>query len=856
MEERILDYFRDKPREMLYADDIAAVIADEEGISSEEALAEMEGRLMKSIKNLAASGRLVISKRGRVGLPSAFGMQLGEVLINDKGYAFFRPLGAKSDRKDDVFISKSKMRGALHRDTVLVKVENNRRGSEALIERIVRRSSEIFVGTFSGLEIAPNDKKMYRRLIVASNPVGAVPGDVVSAKVVSWNNDDRPVRVEITEVLGRVGDKGLDILAVAKQFGLEARFPDLVLAEAAALPSEIVSDGRCDYRALPTVTIDGADAKDIDDAISLEILPSAGELLDGAHGKVYRLYVHIADVSHYVRPGTALDDEAFARGTSSYLVDRVIPMLPERLSNDLCSLNAGADRYALTCVMDFDEAGELKFYNIVKSIINVDARLEYGGVSKFLDNVHIDASEKSDEALANNFGSKGDLGSDAEVRKCEPFGAMLAAMAELSGIIRAGRMARGAVNFDFPEAEIRLDSEGFPVEISRRERDAASLIIEDFMLAANETVAEHYYWLEKPFVYRVHEAPSQERIEQLKKYTGYFGLKLKGKDENVGIAQLIDEIRGTAYEAAVAREALRSMMQARYSEDNLGHFGLASKYYCHFTAPIRRYPDLFIHRIISADLADSANDSSGGLESGLADSVNSGISINRDMCAKVAAQASEREQNAENAERKVTAMKMAEYMEGHIGELFEGVISSVMSYGIFVQLDNLVEGLVHISLMPPDEYDFDEDMHTLTALRRGEVYSIGDRVEVLVAAANELTGKVDFSLVADFEKRVFKSNKRNSKSGARIVEFDNRAEHRGEHRERESHGKHAHGGAKCGGRRSVRSADGGRSFDRSKRDNKSGESKAGKNLRKKPLSAKSSTKKPAGQNKRGASTGA
>lgn len=806
MEERILEYFKDKPKEVLFADEIAAVIAEQDMLKSEADVAEMEEKLMRSIKNLASSGRLIISKHGRVGLPSAFGLRLGEVLIGDRGYAFFRPLGAKSDRKDDVFISKSKMRGALHRDTVLVKVEKNRRGTEALIERIVRRAADTFVGTFSGSEIVPNDRKLYRKLVAASNPAGAVPGDVVSVKVVSWNDEDRPIRVDVLEVLGKVGDKGLDILTVAKQYGLEAEFPREVVEEAGALSDVVSVDGRRDYRGLPTVTIDGADAKDIDDAISLEMVRAGGDgACDRGVGEkcyknlTYRLYVHIADVSHYVRPGTALDDEAFKRGTSAYLLDRVIPMLPERLSNDLCSLNAGADRYALTCMMDFDAGGAMTAYDIAKSVINVDARLEYGGVSEFLSAVNganAGVNLDADKSAEQNSNQSAEQSASGEALKCAPFAEMLAAMAELSGKIRARRMERGAVDFDFPEAQIQLDDDGFPVAIEKRVRDAASLIIEDFMLAANEAVAEHYYWLEKPFVYRVHESPTPERIEQLKRYTGFFGIRLKGKDENVGIAQLIDDIKGTPYEAAVAREALRSMMQARYCEDNLGHFGLASKYYCHFTAPIRRYPDLFIHRVISANLfADSQPEGSYNVDAGLVD---------RNMCIKVAEQSSDREQNAENAERKVTAMKMAEYMEGHIGELFEGVISSVVSYGIYVQLDNLVEGLVHISLMPPDDYDFDEERHTLAGISRREVYRIGDRVEVLVAAANELTGKVDFSLVADFEKRVLRPNKRSSKNGARTAEFDNRAKNRGEHRERESHGKNARGGAKNRGNKSAR----------------------------------------------------
>lgn len=782
MEEKILELFRERAKDMLFADAVADAVLKEyyDGVypmrtpdasaSSEDLFFE---EVASAIKHLVASGRLMMSKSGRVGLPEAFGYMLGVILINDKGYGFFRPVGGGSDRKKDVFVRKSDMKGALHRDTVLVKVKHSFRGAEAEIVKIIKRATETFVGTFEGREIIPNDRKIYRSLVVAENLCGAKSGDVVMVRVLSWGDGTRSIRCGITEVLGRPGDKGIDILAVAKQFGLEAAFPDEVLREAEALSREMPVGSRRDFRALPTVTIDGADAKDIDDAISLEVVGASGaeseevretanadektdaNKIEGANRAKktaktlkYRLYVHIADVSHYVTPGSELDQEALRRGTSSYLLDRVIPMLPTRLSNDLCSLNAGEDRYALTCVMDCDADGEIVSHEIVKSVINVDARLEYGGVTAFLEGV-------------KDFGQ--DASREAEVKKCLPFSGMLRAMAELSNLFRKRRTVRGAIDFDFPEAVIKLDEDGFPTDILKRERDIASLLIEDFMLAANETVAEHYYWLELPFVYRVHEAPSPDKIEELKRYISFFGVTLKGKNENTGIAKLIQDIKGEQFEMAVSREALRSMMQARYSEECLGHFGLAAKYYTHFTAPIRRYPDLFVHRLISQYLqgdtggftADSDLPDSDASDFRVTNAVHRSddshkYMISEEDCKMVAELSSECERNAESAERKVEAMKMAEYMEEHIGELFEGTVSGVTSYGIFVQLDNLVEGLVHVTLMPDDEYEYDEERLTLTGTQSGEVFAVGDRAEVLVAAANAETGKVDFSLVTDF----------------------------------------------------------------------------------------------------------
>lgn len=730
----VLDVFKERQKEMLLADEVVELLLGS-GFGNvrtddpEEKRDALEREIIAASKELISDGKLLVTKAGRMGLPRAFGYTYGRLIVNEKGFGFFRPhmaeerkkSGRKSKGRDDVFVHTSKMLGALNNDEVLVTFRRTSRGKEACVEKIVRRAKDEFVGVFDQMRLRPDDMRLYRPIKITNNDAGAVNGEKVVVKVTNWGTDGE-IKTKVKEILGKVGDRGIDILSVAKEFGLEAEFPPEVMDEVAELSDEISLAGRKDYRSLPTVTIDGADAKDLDDAISLV------RVSDGA--AYYRLYVHIADVSHYVRPGTALGDEAFDRATSVYLLDRVIPMLPKRLSNDLCSLNKGQDRYALSACIDFSKDGKVLGHSIDKSVINVDARLVYEGVSRFLEGENEEAEGKKIDP--------------DWVTRCEPFAQMLSDMAELSKHIREERMARGAVDFDFPEPKIELGEDGVPTGIGRRERDVASMIIEDFMIAANEVVAEQFYWLEKPFVYRVHEPPSPEKIEELRLYASYFGVNLKGKGENVAIAKLIDDIKGSRYEAAIARKALRSMMQAKYSARNLGHFGLQSRFYCHFTAPIRRYPDLFIHRVISDYLA-SIN--------GFGDRVDP-MEIDIDSCEEAAEQSTEMEQNAENAERRVTAMKMAEYMEQHLGEVFDGTISTVTNYGLFIELDNLVEGLLHISLMPRDDYEFNEDRLTLIGRRTREVYAVGDEIEVLVAAADGSTGRVDFALVRDYKSRM------------------------------------------------------------------------------------------------------
>ncbi len=770
----LLTYLEQYPEDMVFIDDIESEVA-ELALKQEDADADFIHsdaffrQLSFDAKDLISSGDIMVSKKGKIGMPEAFGLMRGTMLVNEKGYGFFRPSG--EDRGADIFVRKDKMLGAMNGDIVLVRKWHTNRGVEAEVKHIAKRSSEMFIGILKGNEVVPKDAKIYRKLILAENAISAKEGDVLMVEPISWTNDKRPIRCRAVEVLGQQGDKGIDILEVAMRFGLYKEFDRAVLDEANALSEEITTEGRLDLRELETVTIDGADAKDIDDAISImDLSTGAGDVADrtseSTDGKqaAYRLYVHIADVSHYVTKDSVLDEEAVKRGTSAYLLDRVVPMLPERLSNNLCSLNEEVERYAITCSMDYSADGELLAHEISKSVIKVDHHLTYLEVTEYLVNAGVLSEESFDKSNYRPI-------NEDTLQKCVKCGKALQDMYRLSRILRELRMKRGAIDFSFPEPSVVLNEEGLAVDVVTRARTSASEIIEDFMLAANETVAEHFYWLEKPFVYRVHESPNKDKVEHLRKYLTFFGFKLKGKDDNVGIANLIKEIKNTKYESAISMATLRSLMQAKYCEENLGHFGLKAKFYCHFTAPIRRYPDLVVHRIISNYLAESGDfvkDTSKGLDI--------------DYCREVAQNSSQREQNAEQAERTVTAMKMAEFMQAHIGETFDGTISSVTNYGFFVTLDNLVDGLVHVTRLPKDSYEFNEERLSLVGSRTGVVYTIGDRVEVTVSAASSESGRVDLSMIPDFVLEKNRKARRVATRGSHTRSYSHRGSSRGKDR--------------------------------------------------------------------------
>ena len=540
-------------------------------------------------------------------------------------------------------------------------------------------------------------------------------GHKVVVELTSYGGEHMKPEGEIVEIIGHVNDPGTDILSVVMDAGIPSEFPEKVLNQAVRVGKPVSGAdcaGRKDLRNWLMVTIDGEDAKDLDDAVSLQ-----------TENGNYILGVHIADVTNYVQENSALDREAFERGTSVYLADRVIPMLPHKLSNGICSLNAGEDRLALSCIMTFDPSGEMIDHEIAETVINVDRRMSYNQVADIL------KEESSDTGAvhAESAGKGGDM------EKIVP---MILQMKQLSDILRERRGRRGSIDFDFPETKVILDEEGRPVDIRPYERNDATKIIEDFMLMANETVAEEYYWRELPFLYRTHEVPDEEKIRQLSTFINNFGYHIHVRNEvrPKEIQKLLDRVDGTPEEALISRLALRSMKQARYTTENTGHFGLAAKYYTHFTSPIRRYPDLQIHRIIKENLRGRLNEDR--------------IAHYEEILPKVAAQCSDRERRAEEAEREVVKMKKAEYMRSRIGEEYEGVISGVTKWGAYVELPNTIEGLVHVADMRDDHYELSEQSYELIGEHTGRSYKLGQTVRVRVTDADKLQRTVNFEIIS------------------------------------------------------------------------------------------------------------
>lgn len=560
--------------------------------------------------------------------------------------------------------------------------------------------------------VVPDNRRMSADVFIPKEKAyGASDGQKVVVEITAPAKEDEHKSPEgkIVEIIGNADDPGIDILSVVKAYELPDSFTERELRQAERVAkdvSEADRAGRMDLRTLQMVTIDGDDAKDLDDAVSLTV-----------QDDLYELGVHIADVSNYVQEYSALDRESLKRGTSVYLPDRVIPMLPKALSNGICSLNEGEDRLALSCMMQIGKDGTVADYRIVESVIRVDKRLTYSAVKKILeddDNI-ITAEEKQ-----------------ADMR---PFIPMIRKMGELAALLRKNREKRGSIDFDFPESKLVLDETGYPLEIRAYERNAATKLIEEFMLLANETIAEHFYWLDIPFLYRSHESPEQEKIRKLAILMRNMGFSMKTGREEIHpkeIQKLLWQAEGSDAEALVSRLALRSMRQARYTPDSVGHFGLASRYYCHFTSPIRRYPDLQIHRIIKQHLRGKLDEDRREHYLEILDAV--------------AVQCSATERRANEVERECEKMKKAQYMESHIGESFSGVVSGVNSFGVYVELENTVEGLVSVSDLAGDYYKYDESGYRLIGERTGRCFSLGQRLKVVVKRANKTLKYVDFVL--------------------------------------------------------------------------------------------------------------
>ncbi len=665
---------------------------------------ERREELKEVLDSLVADGKIGISKKGKYGKAETFARN-GLFSGNARGFGFVTVEGMEQD----VFIPEDKTSGAMDGDQVQLVIEREPAGrrAEGAVVRILSRAHETVIGFYRknrhfGFVLPDNQKLTQDIFIPEGKDMGAVTGHKVVVRITDYGGGKKKPEGEITEILGHVNDPGVDILSIIRAYGLPEAFSDEVMAQTGRIPDAVEPGdlaGRLDLRHLPTVTIDGEDAKDLDDAITLS-----------RNENGYTLGVHIADVSHYVGEGTALDQEALKRGTSVYLVDRVIPMLPHRLSNGICSLNAGEDRLALSCIMELDQQGAVVGHRIAETVIRVDKRMSYTAVNAII-------TDRKPEVMA----------------EYEAFVPLFDLMKETADKIRENRRKRGAVDFDFPESKILLDEKGRPTDIRPYERNAATRIIEDFMLMANETVAEDFFWQELPFLYRTHDDPDPEKVKSLAAFINNFGYSIRlhnGELYPRELQKLLQKIEGTPEEALIARLTLRSMKQAKYTTLCTGHFGLAANYYTHFTSPIRRYPDLQIHRIIKENLR-------GGFSGRR-------LSHYEALLPGVAVQSSAMERRADEAERETEKLKKCEYMSRHIGEVYEGVVSGVTSWGLYVELPNTVEGLVRISDLTGDYFLYDEEHLELVGERTGKTYKLGQKMKILVEGTDKLTRTIDF----------------------------------------------------------------------------------------------------------------
>ncbi|HZJ84155.1 MAG TPA: ribonuclease R, partial [Syntrophomonadaceae bacterium] len=671
---------------------------------------EEEIKFSKVIGRLEKEGEIVQTRKNKYGLPEMMNLARGTIRLSKRGYGIFLP---DEGRDSEVFVYGSNLNGAMHNDRVMVRknytrVESDSERPEGKVIRVIKRSNKELVGTFErgrhANQVIPDDERqIYPIFVKVSKKLKVNNGDKVLVSITSWPTKDRNPEGKIVEVFGRKGEPGLDLIIVIKKHGLRNIFTEAVINEAkeALGPIDMAQmNYRKDLRKLRMVTIDGEDAKDLDDAVSIEKIKAG-----------YRLGVHIADVSHYVTEGSRLDKEALARGTSVYLIDQVLPMLPKELSNDICSLNAGQDRLAISCLMDIDEKGRVLKYDLCKSVINVDQRMTYTDVNKIITD--------KDKRTKSKYK---DLAEDFYL------------MQELANIIRRERLQRGALEFDFPESKVIVDEDSFPIEIQKLSRGAGEMIIEDFMIKANETVAQHMYWQEIPILYRVHGKPEDEALGKVNRVLGVFGYKISGDKVEPRIYQkILANIKNKPEEQLLSLILLRSMKHARYVPQALGHFGLASKYYCHFTSPIRRYPDLMVHRVLSLMLEGNL-------------STDKRANLAKKMVA-IGEHVTQQEMKAEEAERELVDIKKAQYMSQFVGEEFVGRISSVQSFGFFVELDNTVEGLVHISSIIDDYYHFNEQNYTLVGNHGGRKFSIGDQVKVQLVRVDTDDAKIDFELI-------------------------------------------------------------------------------------------------------------
>ena len=754
-QQRVLELLKDDEYKPMTVSEIEEVFELEEADDFKE--------LVKTLVKMEAQGLIVRSRSNRYGLPERMNLLRGKFLGHAKGFGFVSP---DEEGMDDIFIPPTEVNGALNGDIVLIRVLKETSGDrrEGTVTKIVERGKTTFVGTFQENRgfgfVIPDDKKLNMDIFVAKeDALGAVDGHKVVVEIVNWPSDIKSATGMITQILGHKNDPGVDILSILYKHGIPPEFPEEVVEAATQVPDEISEKdliGRVDLRNETIVTIDGADAKDLDDAVTVT------KNDDGT----YKLGVHIADVSYYVTQDSVIDREAYDRATSVYLTDRVIPMIPHRLSNGICSLNPQVDRLTLSCEMTINSAGEVIEHEIFQSVIKTTERMTYTDVYKLLE--HREENPELVERYADLI-------------------PMFEQMAELAEILRKKRFARGAIDFDFKESKVLVDEDGHPTDIILRERTVAERLIEEFMLAANETVAEHFHWMELPFIYRIHEDPKPEKLQRFFEFVTNFGLVIKGSGHSIhpkALQEILKSIDGLPEEPVISTMLLRSMQQAKYYPESLGHFGLSTDYYTHFTSPIRRYPDLIVHRLIRTYLVNG-------------DTSRETVNYWAGIMDEIADHTSDRERRAVDAERDTDALKKAQYMLDKIGEEFIGMVSSVTNFGIFVELPNTVEGLVHISNMTDDYYVYDERTLSMRGERTGRVFRIGDEVKVRVANVNVDESSVDFEIVGMVESyggrprrvtpKVITAGRTSSKRGERSERRDKRSK-RGDGRQDEERG--------------------------------------------------------------------
>ncbi|MDK2586030.1 ribonuclease R [Romboutsia sedimentorum] len=669
----------------------------------------------KFLEELEEDSTICKTKKGKLISPKEMGYFVGKFVSHRKGFGFVE---SDEEYTQDLFIPSSEINGAMHNDRVMAEIitpATDERRAEGKIIKVVQREVTHIVGVFQPNKnfgfVIPDDKKFNKDIYISKKFFsGARENDKVVCEITVWPQEDRKPEGKVIEILGQKGERVVEIHSIVKAHGLPEEFPKKVLDEAENVAVEIPQEEierRFDIRDLKTFTIDGDDAKDLDDAVSIDVLPNGN----------FKLGVHIADVTHYVKEKSKLDKEALKRATSVYLVDTVIPMLPKTLSNGVCSLNPFEDKLTLSVFMEIDDKGNVVKYDIKETIINSKARMTYTEVSDILEN--------DDEKLKQTFSNLVEEFKNAET---------------LARILMGRRKKRGAIDFDFPEAKIILNGDGEVVDIKEYERRISNKIIEEFMLISNETIAEHYFWLELPFVYRIHETPSVEKMQNLSKFVSTFGYTIKGDMEDVHPKELqgiVQKIKGKREEAAISTIMLRSLRQAKYSPECVGHFGLAAKYYSHFTSPIRRYPDLQIHRIIKEQLNNKLS--------------HKRIDQLKNIVEYSSVQSSERERSADLAERDVKDFYKCLYMYDKVGEEFDGIVSSVTSFGMFIELPNTVEGLTRLANMKDDYYIYDDQTYTIMGERTKKTFRIGDAVRIKVDNVSIELREIDFKLLHKIE---------------------------------------------------------------------------------------------------------